>query len=335
MPRIVCEVRLEPAALEALRRLLPGEVGCLEPHDGTWCLPAELADVELLLCKRPPDNLDALTGLRLIQIGTVGYEHLRDLGLATRPQRVCNARGVFDTAIAEWNVAMMLALARDLRAMLRNQEHGVWMRSERFQQELRGSVVGLWGYGGIGRATAALAKALGMTVHVLTRHGVGSRPHCFCLPGAGDPDGRLPDRAFTPGQKDAFLAGLDYLVLALPHTRHSDGLIGEAELRAMPRRACLLNPARGPIVQEAALLEALRRGRIAGAALDTHFSYPLPADHPLWRFPNVILTPHVSGADRSRQYAGRIGTLFVENVRRYLAGDALLNEVTAADWAEV
>lgn len=334
MPRIVCEVRLEPAAREELQRLLPGEVGCLEPHDGTWSLPAQLADVELLLCKRPPDNLDALTALRLIQIGTVGYEHLRDLGLATRPQRVCNARGVFDTAIAEWNVAMMLALARDLRSMLRNQEHGVWLRSERFQQELRGSVVGLWGYGGIGRATAVLAKVLGMTVHVLTRHGVGSRQHCFCLPGAGDPDGRLPDRAFTPEHKDKFLAGLDFLVLALPHTRHSDGLIGEAELRTLPRRACLLNPARGPIVQESALLEALRHGWIAGAALDTHFSYPLPADHPLWRFPNVLLTPHISGADRSRHYASRIGTLFVANVRRYLAGDALLNEVTAADWAE-
>ena len=91
----------------------------------------------------------------------------------------------------------------------------------------------------------------------------------------------------------------------------SDGLIGEDELRALRRSAFLLNPARGPIVREEALLQALRRGWIAGAALDTHFAYQLPPDHPLRRFPNVILTPHVSGADKSRLFPRRIGELLV------------------------
>jgi phosphoglycerate dehydrogenase-like enzyme len=150
----------------------------------------------------------------------------------------------------------------------------------------------------------------------MTRSGVRARGASYTPAGTGDPDGKLPDRVFTLPQKREFLAGLDFLILALPHTRHSDGLIGEEELRTLPRHAFVLNPARGPIIQEKALLEVLRRNRIAGAALDTHFAYPLPADHPLWRFPNVILTPHISGADRSREFPGRIADLFTQNVKR-------------------
>src|SRR5262249_36117084 len=110
--------------------------------------------------------------------------------------------------------------------------------------------------------------------------------------------------------------------------------IGAAELRTLPRTAFLLNPARGPIVQEEALLTALREGWIAGAALDTHFAYPLPPEHPLWKMPNVILTPHISGADLSRLFPPRIGELFVQNVERFLTGRPLLNLVTADEWRE-
>jgi phosphoglycerate dehydrogenase-like enzyme len=192
----------------------------------------------------------------------------------------------------------------------------------------------LWGYGGIGRETARVAKALGLTIHVLTRKPVGPRKDAYTMPGTGDPDGILPDRVFTPEQVKTFLTGLDFLILALPHTRQSDGMIGVEELRALPRTAFLLNPARGPIIQEQALLTALREGCIAGAALDTHFAYPLPPDHPLWQFPNVILTPHISGSDRTPQFPERMGDLFVQNVKRFLAGQPLLNVVTPVEWRE-
>jgi phosphoglycerate dehydrogenase-like enzyme len=332
MLEIVSEIPLEPGALSTLS---DARLHVLPPHRGPWEVPAEWLPVaEILLCKKPPSNLDALSGLKFIQLTSVGYEHLRSLGFADRPIRVCNARGIFDTAIGEWCVAMIFNLVRDLRTMIRNQEHGVWDRGERFQQEVRGSVVGLWGYGGIGRETARLAKALGMTVHVMTRSGVRPRLGYYCPEGAGDPEGKLPDRVFLPGQEREFLSGLDFLVLALPHTRQSDGMIGEAELKALPRHAFLLNPARGPIVQEQALLRALREKWFAGAALDTHFAYPLPADHPLWRFPDVILTPHISGADRSRLFKGRMVELFRQNVERYLAGQPLLNELTRQEWLE-
>jgi phosphoglycerate dehydrogenase-like enzyme len=111
-------------------------------------------------------------------------------------------------------------------------------------------------------------------------------------------------------------------------------MVGAEELRALPKTAFVLNPARGPIIQEQALLTALREGWIAGAALDTHFAYPLPPEHPLWYFPNVIMTPHISGSDRTPQFPERLGDLFVQNVERFLTGRALLNVVTAAEWRE-
>ncbi len=335
MPHILSDVPLDEAMIRRLESMPTVTVRVLPPHKNDWDLPdGLLREAEVLLCKLPPRNLDDMPGLKVIQLSTVGYEHLRDRGLGDRPLRVCNARGVFDTAISEWNVAMMVNLMRDLRAMVRNQEQARWERAPRFHQELRGRVVGLWGYGGIGRETARLAKALGMTVHVLTRTGVKPRHNTYVPPGTGDPEGVLPDRAFVAGQEQEFLAGLDFLVLALPHTRQSDGMVGEEQFRVLPRTAFLLNPARGPIVREPALLRALEEGWIAGAALDTHFAYPLPPEHPLWRFPNVILTPHVSGADKSRNFPARMADLFTQNVARYLGGRPLLNEITEREWRE-
>jgi phosphoglycerate dehydrogenase-like enzyme len=336
MAQILSDVPLDEAAVRGLKALPGVTVLQVLPHEHRWDLADDLLHgPEVLLCKLPPRNLDAMPDLKLIQLTTVGYEHLRYLNFADRPLRVCNARGLFDSAIGEWNLAMMVNLARHLPGMLRNQERAAWERSDRFQQEIRGRVVGLWGYGSIGRETARLAKAFGLTVHALTRSGVHPRPNTYTPAGTGDPGGVLPDRVFVAGQEGDFLAGLDFLVLALPHTRQSRGLVGEKELRALPRTAFVLNPARGPIIQEQALLRALREGWIAGAALDTHFAYPLPAEHPLWRLPNVILTPHVAGADKSRHFPGRIADLFAQNVARYLEGCPLLNELTPEEWREV
>lgn len=336
MPVCLSDVPCNEEALGDLREFPSLVLEFLPRHEARWDVPEELLDrPEVLLCHFPPGNLESMTSLKLLQLGTVGYEHMRDMGLAEKPLRVCNARGVFDTAIGEWNLAMMINLTRDLRAMIRNQDQARWDRQDRFEQEIRGRVVGIWGYGGIGRETARLAKAFGMTVHVMTRTGVRSRHNTFAQPGTGDPEGILPDRVFLLGQEIDFLDGLDYLVLSLPRTKFSNGMIGEKELRALPRTAFLLNPARGPIVQEQALVRALSEGWIAGAALDTHFAYPLPPDHPLWQMPNVLLTPHVAGADKSQNFLPRLNQLFVENVRRYLADKPLFNELTPQEWREV
>jgi phosphoglycerate dehydrogenase-like enzyme len=110
--------------------------------------------------------------------------------------------------IAEWNIAMMVNLARNLRGMIRNQESSVWDRSAVFQKEIRGSVLGIWGYGGIGRETARLAKSLGLQVHVMTRRGVNPRRDAYCVEGTGDPEGTLPDKTFRASQEMEFLSGL-------------------------------------------------------------------------------------------------------------------------------
>jgi phosphoglycerate dehydrogenase-like enzyme len=332
---ILSDIPLNPIAVRNLETLPTVKVWQVPPHDAAWDLPDDwLPGPEIMLCKLPPRNIDKLNHLKLIQLSSVGYEHLRHFRFADRPVRVCNARGIFDTAIAEWNLAMMVNLIRDLPGMVRNQDKGQWDRADRFQQEIRGRILGLWGYGGIGRETARLAKTFGMTVHVQTRSGVKPRPNVFVQPGTGDPEGILPDRVFVAGQEREFLSGLDFLVLALPHTRVSEGMIGEAELKALPRSAFILNPARGPIIQEKPLIQGLRERWIGGAALDTHFAYPFPADHPLWRFPNVIMTPHISGADKSPHFPDRIANLFFQNVNRHLEGRPLLNEISPTEWNE-
>jgi phosphoglycerate dehydrogenase-like enzyme len=335
MALIVSDMILPEASVRRLEALPGVTMQMLPPHDRPWDLPPELGrSLEILLCKWPPRDLDVLPGLKLIQLCSVGYEHLRDIGFADRPLRVCNARGACDTPIAEWCLGMMVNLVRNVPGLLQNQHRACWDRAACFQQEIRGKTVGLWGYGGIGRETARLAKAFGMTVHAMTRSGAGPRQNIYTVPGTGDPDGLLPDRIFTLEQEHEFLAGLDFLVLALPHTRQSDGMMGQEQLRALPRTAYVLNPARGPIIQEAALLRALAEGWIAGAVLDTHFAYPLPPEHPLWHLPNVILTPHISGAERSCDLPGRMADLFTQNVERCLRGEPLLNEITVRQWRE-
>lgn len=335
MTKIIADVRLKPDAVRRLE-LLPGisvvpvEPRALygEPRD----LPIELIrDAEILLCTLPPSNHAEMHALKFIQLTSVGYSQLYRLDLVRRGIRACNARGVYDTAIAEWTVAMMINLARDLRGMIRNQDRGIWSTQGRYQNEIRGSVVGLWGYGGIGRETARLAKALGLTVHAYVRHGIGPRDGCYVVPGAGDAEGRLPDRVFTAGQELEFLGSLDFLVLSMPLTPANTGLLGERELRALKPTAFLLNPARGKLVQEAALLRALSEGWIAGAALDTHHHSPMPPDHPLWRFENVIMTPHISGSERGPHFLDRMWEIIVHNVECFLAGKPLWNELTAAE----
>lgn len=315
------EPEVEGLEVRVLREVRQGE---------PW--PEENVDrVAAAFCTHPPPNFAAFQNLRWLQIESAGFSHLFHHRLSERGVTVTNARGIFDCPIAEWCVAMMINLARDLRTLIRHQESKIWERSARFGGEVRGRTVGIWGYGGIGRETARLARALGMTVHVLTRSGVKSRADSTCIVGTGDPDGSLPHRYFTEAEKMAFVSGLDYLILALPLTKVTDGIIGEAELRALPKGAFVLNPARGPLIQESALLAVLGDGHLGGAALDAHYAYPLPPEHPLWSFPQVILTPHISGSEFSPHYISSLLDIFRENARRFVTGEPLLNVIPPCD----
>jgi phosphoglycerate dehydrogenase-like enzyme len=302
-----------------------------EPAVTARPLPEEqIADCDILFCTIPPSNHELMKRLKMIQISSAGYTQLIGQKFEEKNIKACNALGVFDVPIAEWNISMMINLARDMRGMIRNQEDQVWDRPARFQNEIRGGVVGIWGYGGIGRETARLAKALGMKVHVLSRSGIGPRENIYCVPGTGDTEGILPDRIFLMNEKEEFLNGVDFLIMAIPQTGTTQGIIGEAELKMLKPTTFLLNPARGPLIQEQALLRALNENWISGAALDTHYYYPMPADHPLWRMTNVILTPHISGSSASPHFLERVWDIFYQNVKRLKGGEPLLNRLTAS-----
>jgi phosphoglycerate dehydrogenase-like enzyme len=325
LPFVEATSEKEPHIDELNMRVMRGfESGAPWPEDGA-------DEVVAMFATHPPSNLAAFKNLSWLQIESAGYSHLFPHRLAERGVTVTNARGIFDCPIAEWNIAMMINLARDLRTLIRHQDAGIWERSARFTGEIRGRTLGIWGYGGIGRETARLAKTLGMKVHVLARSGVKSRSDSTAIAGTGDPDGSLPDRYFTLDEKETFLGGLDFLILAVPLTAQTEGMLGESELRMLPIGSFLLNPARGPLVKEQALLAVLRDGHLGGAALDTHYQYPLPPEHPLWLFPHVILTPHISGTTFSPHFQKDMMNIFCENARRFVTGQPLLNIIPPSD----
>ncbi len=333
--KIVTDIAADPAAFAALRLRTDVQLERIEPpEERARELPIDrIGDADVLFCTFPPTNHAVMRKLRWIQIASTGYSQLFGLGLPARGIQATNARGCFDVPIAEWNIAMMINLARNVRQMIRHQETSVWDRSAAFQNEIRGKTVGLWGYGGIGRETARVARQLGLRVHVMSRQSVGPRHDVYTVPGTGDPEGILPDHVFRAGEETAFLGTLDFLIVALPLTKATDGLIGERELRALRPHAFVLNPARGPIIQEPALLRALRENWISGAALDTHYFYPMPPEHPLWKMPNVIFTPHISGSSLSPQFRPRLWAIFTENLARFTRGEPLLNQLTPAELA--
>ncbi|MHB0947070.1 MAG: NAD(P)-dependent oxidoreductase [Sedimentisphaerales bacterium] len=330
MKKILIDLWTTPESLKKLKSNSEFEVQCTDfAKEAKRPLPVELIrDANILFCAFPPDNFAEMKKIELIQVCSAGYTQLYGLDLVKKKVRACNGRGVFDTPIAEWNIAMMINLARDLRGMIRNQENGLFVASAQFQNEIGGKTVGIWGYGGIGRQTARLCKMLNMTVRVMDVVPIGRQKNVYIVPGTGDPEGKLPDKAFTPDQKQEFLSGLDFLILTMPLTKRNEGIVGEQELKALPKHAFLLNPARGPLVQEQALLKALREGTIAGAALDTHWYYPLPADHPIRRFPNVIITPHISGSGESPNFLKRAYDIFIQNCERFIRNEPLLNELS-------
>ncbi|MBP1994021.1 D-2-hydroxyacid dehydrogenase [Paenibacillus eucommiae] len=329
MINVLVNMPVQPERLNQLQNMPGIRVEVVPYIEERHRLPKDmLRDQHVLFCSTPPDNIEDMTALKLVQISSVGYKQVMDIGLVEKGVRACSAQGVVDVPIAEWTITMMIQLARDMRGMFRNQDNQIWDRSARFQTEIRGSRAGIWGYGGIGRETARLLKTMGIHVRVLVREGIKEREHIYCLPGTGDPLGVLPDQVFTAGQEIEFLQDLDFMIVAVPLTKDTEGMIGEKELRALPETAFLLNPARGPIIQEQALLKALTENWIAGAALDTHYYYPMPASHPLWKLPNVIMTPHISGSSQSTHFLDRVWDVFVDNIARFVDGKPLLNELS-------
>jgi phosphoglycerate dehydrogenase-like enzyme len=236
--------------------------------------------------------------------------------------------GANASQVAEHAVTMIMALGHQLPEIFSLQQRAEWMTSKGTRyipRELRGSTVGIVGYGSIGRQIARLVHGFGATVLATKRDVKHPEDPGYTPENMGDPDGDYFTRLYPPQAIRSMFKECDFVVVTVPLTRSTQGLIGPAQIAALKPDAFLVDVSRGGVVDHAALVTALTEGKLGGAALDVFPQEPLPTDHPLWSLPNVIITPHVAGF--SPEYNVRANELFVANLYRYVAGDPLLNPV--------
>ncbi|MEZ5926744.1 MAG: D-2-hydroxyacid dehydrogenase [Hyphomicrobiaceae bacterium] len=289
------------------------------PHVHVWSkadLLPRLGEADVLCLSGFWDNslLDRMPQVRFIQLCSAGYDHFDIEALRARGIRLANAAGANANAVSEHAFALLLALTRRMAEARDNQVKRHWrgMISELDgrEDELAGKTMLVVGLGRIGRRIARIAKAFDMRVL-----GIRRTP------------GTLPevDHIGGPGDLRALLAGTDVLVLACPLSAETRGLIDAEMLTAMKPSAYLVNVARGPVVDEPALISALAEHRIAGAGIDVTAVEPLDATSPLWSLDTVVLTPHTAG--ETRRHEANVIELLIGNLGRLERGEPLLNGV--------
>lgn len=265
----------------------------------------DLGDAEVLMttghCMRP-DVLAALPSIKWVQALITGLDHFLPVLAGRSGILLTSVRGIHGPQMAEAVVTQLLVLARDVMRSVRNQQSRTWERWD--PPSLRGRTVGVVGLGVSGREVGRLCKALGMTVLGVSHSSTPAA--CF-------------DAVRGYDELHEVASAVDYLVFTLPYNAESHHLVNKALLAAMRPTAYLLNISRGGIVDEDALVDALRRKVIAGAALDVFQSEPLPEDSPIWGLENVFCTAHLGG--RYDRYAEQALTVVEPNLRHYLAGE--------------
>jgi phosphoglycerate dehydrogenase-like enzyme len=285
--------------------------------------------IEVLYTNRILPEPELVPNLRWIQFHWAGVDHALSASIMNIPEIVTTTlSGAASSQVAEYVVMMLLAMGHHLNDMMGSQRRIEWLRDrwERFSpRELRNSVVGLLGYGSIGRQIARLLQPFGTTVLAVKNDVKHPQDEGFFSEGMGDPQGDFVRRLYPPQAMRSMLKLCDFIVVNLPLTPKTRGLIDEKAFATLKPTAYLIDVSRGGIVDQTALISALNENRLAGAALDVFPEEPLPSDNPLWKFPNVFVTPHISG--NTPYYDDRAVELFSENLHRYLAGYPLFNQV--------
>ena len=253
-------------------------------------------------------------GLRWIHARSAGLDRVLVPEVVAHPAVVTNGRGAFSSALAEFVLAALLFFAKDLRRLVAQQAAGAWVPFE--MESLAGRTVGIVGFGDIGRAVAARLRPLGVEILALRRRSELSAP---------DP---LVSETFPPERLLELMTRSDDVVVTLPLTPETHGLVGRDAIASMKRTAVLVNVGRGPVVDEEALVEALEQGRLRGAALDVFETEPLPAESPLWRLPNVLLSPHC--ADHVPGWVDEAMRVFLRQLERFRRGEPLRDVVDKA-----
>src|SRR5258708_5208086 len=312
------EWRPKPMMADAIRRRWPEmHVIHLPDYDR---LPEELPDTDIFVgySLRAKQLKDAKK-LKWIPSTAAGVAQLMDAELRDSGILVTNPRGVFSVSMAEHAMGLLLALARNFPASVRQQDQSRWAQQELWDKpqhltELNGQILLIVGYGSIGRELGRRARAFDMRVWGVTRSGEGGRTHAEGIVAGARLDDVLPEA--------------DYVVIAAPETEETKHLIGAAQIARMKRGARLINVARGSLLDEAALVRALESGVLGGAALDVAETEPLPAESPMWKAPNLFLTPHTSGV--SDRLWDRQPEILIELLERWFEGRELFNRVDFA-----
>lgn len=309
------EWRPKPLMAEALRRRWPEmKVVHLPDYDG---LDDELPDANIFVgYSLRANQLQQACKLQWIHSTAAGvaqltYPELRDSGIA-----VTNSRGVFSSTIAEHALGLMIALARNFPEAIRFQGQHLWAQQQLWDKpqrlrELNGQTLLIVGFGSIGQELAKRARAFGMRILGVTRSGKGNLA--------------LANQVFGVERLQEALQLADYVVLAAPETAETKSLIGAAQFANMKPTSVFVNLARGGLLNETALIAALGRGQIAGAAIDVAATEPLPPESPLWQAKNLLITPHISAVSESLW--PRQTELFTELLERWFAGKKLFNVV--------
>lgn len=270
------------------------------------------AEVVMLPWGLPQPQVEQLVRLPSVQwvhTVTAGIDHALAALPPSSPVILTNARGIFDVPIAEMVMAYILSVAKRLRDFQAQQDAHTWKLLR--LREVQGLTLGIVGLGSIGREIAKRARALGMRVIASRR-----RP---------EKASKLVHEVLGPRALDDLLAAAHFVVVAAPLTEETRGMIREPQLRGMREDAWLINIARGEIIDQPALIQALNDGWIAGAALDVFAEEPLPSDSPLWEMPNVVVTPHNSWS--TPYLRQREAELFLDNLGRYLRQAPMRNVI--------
>ena len=312
------EWRPKPAMAEAIRKRWPEmRVVHLPNYDR---LIEELPDTDIFVgYSLRAEQLKDAKKLKWIHSTAAGvaqlmYPELHDSGIM-----VTNPSGIFSVPMAEHTMGLLLALARNFPDSVRGQDRANWAQQEIWDKpqhltELNGKILLIIGYGSIGREVAKRAKAFEMKVWGVTRSGAGEPAHV--------------EKLFSAAQLHEALPAADYVLICAPETTETKHLIGAAEIAKMKRGARLINVGRGSLLDETTLVQALESGTLGGAALDVAQTEPLPAESPLWKTPNLFITPHTSGV--SDRLWDRHASILTELLEKWFDGQELFNRVDLA-----
>lgn len=293
-------------------------------------LPPEVwTRTEVLYTNRAIPTMEQAPNLRWIQFHWAGVDHILNDPILKKPDLVATTlSGAAAPQIAEHILMMMLSFGHHLPELITNQKKAEWPRDrwERFVPvELSSATVGIIGYGSIGRQVARLLQPFGPTILATKRDAKHPEDYDYIPEGMGDPSGAFVHRLYPPEALHSMLKECDFVIITVPKTPATDGLVAAEALAVLKPTAYLIDISRGGILDHNALMLALRDRKIAGAAVDVFPEEPLPADSPLWKMSNVIATPHISG--NTKFYDERALELFASNLQRYLSGQALFNRI--------